>query len=195
MEPFGALTHTALEPFGAGYLNSPPKTLVSNGENGPASRNKRPPPIRALGTVPLPSQKACRAYFPPSPDFAMTITDFHRTVPGLCVPQAMRRFDYRVPKSIGWPRKVKPSCRKTNSRPLRKTQAPNVKNSVTFNLPVDNRVCFGIELIQKGNSVSAHAIPPDCSALFTIQSLGVPVCDCCGYFDSSLWPIEAHVCP
>ena len=125
----------------------------------------------------------------------MTITDLHRPVPGLCVLQAMRRIACRVPKSNACPLKVKPSCRKTNSGPLRKTQASNVKNSVTFHLPVDNRVCFGIELIQKGNSFTAHAVPPDCSGLFTIQPLSVPVRSCCGYFDSGVWPIEAHVCP
>jgi hypothetical protein len=36
-------------------------------------------------------------------------------------------------------------------RGLRKTQARNLKNSVTFNLPVDNRPCSGTRLIQKGN--------------------------------------------
>jgi hypothetical protein len=90
---------------------------------------------------------------------------------------------------------VKPSFREMISGWLRKPQASNVKNSVTFNLAVDNRVCFGIELIQKGNSVPAHTGPPICSGLFMVQSLGVPVRGCCGYFDSRVSPIEAHVCP
>ncbi len=65
LEPFLRVKHTAYEPSGSGILTPHPRPPVRTAKMARRAGKQCPPPIWTLGTVPLPSQMACRAYFPP----------------------------------------------------------------------------------------------------------------------------------